>query len=427
MKKILLSITLCATMALAAIDVLPADKRTFNQSKFIPDISLILDASFVNRNVADDEITHLEVPGITHGLIGTHSEDGVTHSSNNANNGFNLNYAELVISSSVDPFFTMDGIFHYSEYGTEIDELFFTSTALGNGARIKGGKFNSNFGYINESHHHAYDFTDMPLVYESFLGKHGINEKGLQLQWTAPTSTYLMIGAEVLQGENEKMFGNKTIGFTEDGSISKYDTAPSLYIAYLKTSFDIDNTTVLAGLSYAKGSTRIDYSDDEENPYAISGDSTLYGIDLTIKHYFDSYSYLSLQSEFLGRKIEGTLYSAIDTSVEPYTFTSQDMTKEQSGIYTQLIYAKDKNWKMGLRYETILQNDVILDGANSNEPNNLDKYSAMIEYNTSEFARFRLQYNRNNALYDEDGEQQHINTIILQANISIGAHAAHSF
>jgi hypothetical protein len=56
----------------------------------------------------------------------------------------------------------------------------------------------------------------------------------------------------------------------------------------------------------------------------------------------------------------------------------------------------------------------------------MDKYSAMIEYNTSEFARFRLQYNRNNALY-EDNEQQHIDTVILQANISIGAHAAHSF
>ena len=54
----------------------------------------------------------------------------------------------------------------------------------------------SNFGYLNEQHHHSYDFADMPLVYESFLGMHGINETGLQLQWVAPTDTYLMLGAE---------------------------------------------------------------------------------------------------------------------------------------------------------------------------------------------------------------------------------------
>jgi hypothetical protein len=54
----------------------------------------------------------------------------------------------------------------------------------------------------------------MPLVYESFLGMHGINEKGVQFQWTAPTSTYLMLGLEVLQGENEQMFGNEAIELT---------------------------------------------------------------------------------------------------------------------------------------------------------------------------------------------------------------------
>ena len=51
----------------------------------------------------------------------------------------------------------------------------------------------------------------------------------------------------------------------------------------------------------------------------------------------------------------------------------------------------------------------------------------MIEYHTSEFARFRLQYNHNKALYNEDGIQEDVKTIILQANISIGAHGAHSF
>ena len=424
MKKILLSSALCATIAFGGANVLPVEKRTFEQSKFIPDISLVMDASLVNRNISDDEVAHLEIPGVAHGLLGSHSHDEATHATYNANNGFNLNYAELVLSSSVDPFLSMDGVFHFSEHGVEIEEIYFTTTALGFGTRVKGGKFNSNFGYLNEQHHHSWDFNDMPLVYEAFLGMHGINEKGLQLQWMAPTDTYLMLGAEVLQGDNEQMFGNKTIGDTQ-APIVKYADAPSLFVAYAKTSFDIEDTTILAGLSYARGSSRIDHTTDE-TPHAVGGMSSLYGVDLVVKHYFDSYSFLTWQSEWLGRKIDGTQYNLNpdDTTV---VLSSPDLTKEQSGLYTQLIYGMSKNWHMGLRYDTIYQNDIEVNNVKVAKPNNFNKYSAMLEYHTSEFARFRLQYNRNNALYNEAGKQQNIDTIMLQANISIGAHAAHSF
>ena len=63
-------------------------------------------------------------------------------------------------------------------------------------------------------------------------------------------------------------------------------------------------------------------------------------------------------------------------------------------------------------------------------PKDMNNYSAMVEYSTSEFARIRLQYNRNDALYKEvsrEDVQQNIDTIIFQVNISIGAHGAHSF
>lgn len=425
MQKTLLSCVLCATMAFGAADVLPVEKRTFEQSKFVPDISLIVDASLVKRSVSDDEVSHLEIPGVVHGLLGSHSHGEHAHSTYNAENGFNINYAELILSSSVDPMFTLDGVFHFSETGVAIEEAYFTSTSLGHGLRLKGGKFQSNFGYINETHHHAWDFGDMPLVYEAFLGMHGINEKGLQLQWTAPTSTYLMLGAEVLQGTNEYMFGNSSIGDVENPIADSAD-APSLLVSYIKTSFDISDSTILAGLSYAKGSSRIDHSQDEENPHAVSGTSKLYGADLVIKHYLDSYSSISWQSEWLSRDIQGTQYSInpADTNI---ALGSSKLSKIQSGIYSQLVYTHDKNYKAGVRYENIYQNDVKLNEINSNLKNNFKKYSVMIEYHTSEFARFRVQYNKNSALYNEDNEKQNIDTIMLQANISIGAHGSHSF
>ncbi len=427
MQKTLLLSTLCATIAFGT-DVLPVEKRTFEQSKFIPDISLIMDASYVSRSVDDDEVAHLEIPGVAHGLLGSHEHGTSSHATYNANNGFNLNYAELVLSSSVDPFFTMDGVFHFSEHGVEIEELYFTSTALGNGLRAKGGKFNSNFGYLNEQHHHSWSFNDMPLVYEAFLGMHGINEKGLQLQWTAPTSTYLMLGVEVLQGENEQMFGNSSMHLSELNATNtdiESQSAPSLYIAYAKTSFDIEDTTILAGLSYASGSSAIDHSEDEESPHVFSGDSKLYGADLVVKHYFDSYSSLTWQSEWLYRDMDG-IQSGINPTTGAVTAEIK-LQKEQAGIYSQLIYGVNRNWKAGLRYDTIYQNDVTKNGVADAQPTDLDKYSAMLEYSTSEFARFRLQYNQNEALYNEDGNKESVSTIILQANISIGAHGAHSF
>lgn len=64
--------------------MLPVEKRTFAQSKFVPDISLIMDMSYVNRSVKDHETESLEVPGVVHGLLAAHDHDGNSHSPYNA-------------------------------------------------------------------------------------------------------------------------------------------------------------------------------------------------------------------------------------------------------------------------------------------------------------------------------------------------------
>lgn len=429
MKKILLLSVLCATIAFGGAKVLPVEKRTFSQSKFIPDISLVLDASYVSRSVEDHELGHLELEGIAHGLYGSHSHGEHAHSSNNANNGFNLNYTELVLSSSVDPFFEMDGVFHFSEESVEIEEAYITSTALDYGLRSRLGKFNSNFGYLNEQHHHYYDFNDMPLVYEGFLGMHGINEKGIQFQYTAPTDFYLMVGVELLNGENEQMFGNSEIHSEVDVNGTDFDfeaegkDGSTLTVAYAKTAFDIGDTAILTGLSYASGTSHIDHTEDEE-AHMFIGDTTLYGFDFVAKHSFDSYSFVKLQTEVLYREMDGTVTKFNDDETDLVT---PDMLKKQAGVYAQLIYAPNKTWATGVRYDTIFKNDVNSESLDTD----LSKYSAMIEYKTSEFARYRLQYNYNNAFTEhhegEEEERVKMSSIIFSANISIGAHGAHNF
>ncbi|WP_345974857.1 TonB-dependent receptor [Sulfurimonas sp. HSL3-7] len=430
MKKALLLSTLVSASLFAVVpSVKPVNERSFSQSQYIPDISLVTDFSYVYRNVEDSELQHLEVPGIAHGLMGSHSHGTTSHATYNANNGFNLNYAELVLSSSVDPYFNMDAVFHFSEHGVEVEEAYFTTTSLPAGLRFRAGKMLSEFGRINSQHHHFWDFGDMPLVYEAFLGNHGINELGAQLQWVAPMDHYLMIGVETLQGTNESMFGNAAISdpnsIVEDAApLASEVRAPSLFVGYVKTAFDIGNTTILPGISYAYGSSRLDHFGDEESPHAFAGNSALYGADLTVKHYFDSYSFLTWQSEWMMRDMDGTQYV---NNTDTNTTSSADLNKKQAGYYTQLVYAYDKNWRAGVRYDNIYKNDVTAGGTNLDLPDNFNRYSAMAEYHPSEFSRIRLQYNHNEALFNEEGERQDIDTVMVQFNIAIGAHGAHDF
>ncbi len=389
--------------------------------KFIPDISLIMDASYVSRSVSDDTASHLEVPSVAHGLLGKHDHGGHSHATYNAENGFNLNYAELRVSSNADPIFTLDAVFHFSEHDSEIEELYFTSNILGDGIKLKGGKFLSNFGYLNEQHHHYWHFADMPLVYEAFLGNHAINEKGLQLQYTFDLPYYLMVGYELLQGENEGSFGYESLSVAGN-KYAKSKKAPAMQVGYIKGSYDLDETTIFGGLSFASGSSRQDHSDDED-PHAFSGNTKLYGADLVVLHQIDSYSNIKWQSELLYRDLKGKQFAFDDDLLLK---GSAKLSKKQAGVYSQIIYKHDNNYAGGIRYESIFKNSVTKNAEKLAKPEDLDRYSVMLEYNFSEFARLRAQFNHDRSLFDED-KRRSVNSFILQANITIGAHGAHSF
>ncbi len=425
MKKILLTTALVAANLLAvAPQVKDQKSRTFSQSQYMPDISLVTDFTYVHRNKKDSEMAHLEMPGIAHGVYAAHNHGGITEKPYNAEQGFNLNYAELILSSNVDPYFSMDAVFHFSEEGVEVEEAYFTTTSLPGGLRARAGKLYSEFGRLNQQHHHFWDFGDQPLVYQGFLGNHNLNELGVQLQWVAPTSTYLMIGAELLQGTNERMFGNTNIAnpYDEELNLAEEKRAPSMVVGYVKTSIDVGDTTILPGISYVYGSSRLDHFEDEE-PHAIAGHSAIVNAELTVKHFFNSYSFLTWQSEWMKRDMDGTLYEDADGDLSTVDMVTSNIKKQQAGYYTQLVYALDQNYRFGVRYDNIYHN--VVNGTTQEE--NLDRYSLMAEYHPSEFSRIRLQYNRDSSLFNEDGERQHIDTVMLQFNIAIGAHAAHDF
>lgn len=398
--------------------------KSTTSSGFMPAISLIADVSYNNISFDDKEHTdHLEIPGFIHAGTDAHSDH--MHTPLAGNDGFNFNYAELGLSASVDNYFDLMAVFHMTEDDFEVEEAYATTRSLPYHLRAKIGKFRSDFGYINNKHEHNYNFADIPLIYLTLLGDHGINEVGAQLQYVLPLPVYVMAGIEALQGENEQSYGID--GFQDVDDVS----APGLWVGYLKTSFDLGGGTLLGGVSIAKGKTRINHLEDEHaheeehegeeemeeaEGHAFAGDTTIYGIDLTYKKYFAADHAITWQSEYLYRNMDGTQYNAEGTGTS--------LEKKQAGFYSELIYQVDRNWRTGVRYSGITKNDVSL---NPDITDDIYIASAMVEYHFSEFSRVRLEYDYNSALYTDDGEKNNQNQVSLQFNYAIGAHGAHAF
>ncbi|MCJ7765317.1 MAG: hypothetical protein MUP09_05190, partial [Thiovulaceae bacterium] len=396
MKKIVLTAALLPLLVWAQESSYTNYSSSFNQSAFIPDIALIVDTTYTNRNIKESRQGELS-------LLATEYPEYVEF---NTNNGFNLNYAELSLHSDVDQLFILDGVFHFNTAGVEIEEVYFTTRALPWNLRLKGGKFKSDLGRFNHQHQHMWDFADAPLVYTTFLSPEGLNNTGLQLQWLAPTPWYMMAGVELMQSGNGASFSNDTLADSNRSTGFEAARAPALAVGYLKNSFDIDDTTLLLGISAASGDTK-------SVERGFDGTTKLYGADLLVKSYFDSYSYLSWQSELLYRHMSGRDVAA-----------GSDRSFKQAGGYSQIVYGYNRNWRSALRYDKIFKNEI--DGDKQNK--NLDKYTLMAEYNPSEFSRLRAQYSHSSAFEDATtGTIQDINEFILELNIAIGSHGAHAF
>lgn len=404
--------------SLPALPLFNPFNAPFQQQNFVPDISLILDASVGGRSLDNGTFGTLPVP------LSLHSQPDLHHAMN-TRNGFNFNYAELTLAAPVDPYIDLFSTFHLSPTEFEIEEAYFNTRALPWNLQLKGGKFLSHFGRINPQHAHFWSFNDQPLINQAFFGNHGLNELGLRLNWLVPLDVYLDLGLELLQGENRASFG--TQGFTS-GDYSLADVnGPTLWVATAKTSLDLlDNLVLLGGLSYAQGGLRLAASEADAHgdlhvhqaPAAeafdnLAGSSRILGLDLSLRWFLDSYRELSWQSEWLWRQLDGSHYH--HGARNPFSLS-------QSGLYSQLIWRFDQQWRTGLRADLISQDQQV----SMAEAPLRSRGSAMLEYNPTEFTRFRLQYNLDHSRM-LGPERPLLHELFLQFNLAIGAHGAHEF
>ncbi len=353
---------------------------------FNPAISLILDGRLTGFGRDPDTYA---LPGFALAEETGPGEDGLS-----------LAESELAISANIDDKFY--GFFTAAltpENEIEIEEAYFETLALGGGVTIKAGRFLSHIGYLNPIHAHAWDFADQPLVYRALLGNQ-YGDDGAQLRWVAPTTLYLELGAELFRGD-----AFPAGGAANDGKGTR------AFFARVGGDAGVSHAW-RAGASFMKAEADERETGDGD---LFSGESELLGADVVWKWAPDGNARernLKLQTEYFVRDESGE-------------FNALDYDGEQRGWYAQAVYQFMPRWRIGLRHDRLKADavDAALAGSVLDPDGHAPRRtSAMIDFANSEFARLRLQYNRDESRADGRDDQWY-----LQYVMSLGAHGAHTF
>lgn len=391
-----------AEQAVAQAAAQPAVQPTSpsRENAFNPAISLILSGTYANlqRDPGSYRLT---------GFVPSGGEAGPPPRS------FSLGESELALSANIDPYLRGEFMLAAApDNSVSVENAFIQTLALPHGFTLRGGRFYSGIGYINEQHAHVWDFVDAPLAQQAFLGGQYAND-GVQLRWLAPADTYLEFGGEVGRGHNFPGAERNKNGI---GGWSLF--------AHAGGDVGVSHSW-LAGLSYLHNAPRDRQFDDAGVTNAFNGNSNLWLASFVWKWAPEGNPYyrnFKFQSEYYRHRENGDLtYDLGGTGEQAAAFRSA-----QSGWYAQGVYQFLPRWRAGLRYDRLSHGSVDM-GALAGSLPVLAAYdptrtSLMVDYNPSEFSRFRVQFARDKSRRDAPDNQ-----LMLQYIVSLGAHGAHSF
>jgi hypothetical protein len=333
--------------------------------------------------------------------------------------GFNLGESEMGISANIDPQFRGVATLALDPAGgVSVENAFVQTTSLGDGLKLKFGRYFSGLGYLNEQHAHAWDFVDQPLVYAA-LWENQLGEDGVQLKWLAPTEMFIELGVEAGKGR----------GFPGTERVKNGSGAGVLF-AHIGDDIGIEQSW-RAGFSLHRTRAVERGSDDVPDlvgnnvSTAFSGDSRTAGLDLVWKyapHGNLKESSLKLQGEYFRRTENGELsYDTAGANI------SDSYAVTQSGWYVQGVYQFMPRWRSALRFDRLDPGIASVGAANAG--NIIADYAFqpsrttfMLDYSTSEFSRIRLQL-----AHDSSRQGLPDNQLFLQYLMSLGAHGAHSY
>ncbi|MGE0432901.1 MAG: hypothetical protein AB7K09_18800 [Planctomycetota bacterium] len=332
--------------------------------------------------------------------------------------GFDIQNIELVISGAVDPFFYAQAIVVLNitlegETNLELEEAFIRSTSLPGGLEIKAGQFLTQFGRLNASHPHTWEFIDQAVINTRLFGPDGMRGQGVQLSWTAPLPWFAGLTATMQnsQGEtmasfraSEEFFDERPIGGRTFAEQSVNGLADFVYALRLLNGFNLgDEVAMQIGVSGAWG----------PNATGSGGETSMAGVDLVIKwnplNQRKGTPFLTFQTEVMARRY--------------LCDSSQAGDLRDWGFYAQVFVAVSEHVAFGVRYDYA---NGQADGATDAFRDTRQRGSLVVQWRFSEFARIRLQYNLDDAPHLSP-DPRTVHAVWFGFEMLIGKHPAHSF
>jgi len=335
--------------------------------------------------------------------------------------GFTLQQGELSLAGAVDPYFVGEAHAVYTDELVELEEAFFTTTALPWGLQVKGGHFLTEFGRLNPLHAHAWSWIDQPIVNTRLLGGDGARNPGMRLGWLLPTPWFseAYLGAQTARGETMVSFlGDAgepaTVGGRPATDRRVRALEDLLWLARWEHAFDVTDTlSTKAGVSGLFG----------PNPTGADAETRVYGADVVWKWRprtnFRGWPFVVWETEAMKRDFEAApVVDAAGILVRDGT------TLRDWGLYTQVLWGFRHPWAAGVRYEHATGSGASVGGRDADPlRDDRTRVAPLLVWQPTEFSRLRLQYNFD----DADHLARDAHSVWFGFEVLHGSHAAHRY
>lgn len=399
---------------------------------FNPAMSVILDGVYHYDSISGD------APGLIEEHSNALHSDGPEGEEEFLDQGFNLREIEFTVTGSVDSYFDawLTAIFNDDEI--KIEEAWIRTQSLPYGFTVKAGKFLSALGYHNEKHVHSWDFIDQNLAYLSLISDEGLGDAGVQISWLAPTPFFLETGFELLQGGGQERFGAELDGeelaelineefmlvIDEDDLNLPTRQGPRFGVAYLRFSPDLGTRQGLQlGASISHTDSQQIFRKDGTDAFLSEDSGNLYGLQAVYKRFATGAygkGYFDISGEVFAFESEQNAVFHTD----PLQL-GIPVELRQKAAYVQANWGVAPRWRLAVRQSIAGFDSEVVEDGNSERIGVSRQFSGAITWLPTEFSKVRLQFNHND-IAGEDG-RRHANQVMLQYNMSLGAHGAHKF
>lgn len=358
--------------------------------------------------------------------------------------GFTLQQGELSLAGAVDPYLRGEAHVLFTNDLVELEEAFMTTTSLPHGLEAEFGYMFTEYGLINPLHPHAWDWIDQPVILSRLFGPDGLRSPGMRLAWLTPLPWF----SEVHLGVQNANEGERTFSFVSPDAAGgrpavKRTTQALSDLLYLVRWGQFWDLTPQTGLKFG---TNLLHG---PNSTGSDGQTWIYGLDWKLRwrpeNNFRGWPFFLWQTEIHKRDYTADFYvpgaspppddgghgyahahgsEEESTGELPQEPIAGDLLRD-AGLYTQVLYGLRYGWAAGLRFEFASGSRPSI-GGRQNDPLRDDRYrvSPLLVWHPTEYSRFRLQYNYDNARFLKAGDAH---TVWFGGEILYGAHPAHKY